>query len=102
MNATVSANTSHNVQPLQGVVLKQRFCNRNEAVAADVIVLLQKYKNDSDIKHSCNIKKLSPTHYAKRLHGAVGSHGLCNKTSAVCSDVIVALQKNCGSVEFRK
>jgi hypothetical protein len=33
---------THNVQPPQGVVLKQRFCNNNEADGADIIVVLQK------------------------------------------------------------
>jgi hypothetical protein len=33
------------VQPLQGAVLKQRFCNRNKAIGADLIVVLQKIKS---------------------------------------------------------
>jgi hypothetical protein len=50
----------------------------------------------------CNIKTLCATHKEQSLHGAVGSHRLCNAKSAIGADVISVLQKNCGSVEFTK
>ena len=42
------------------------------------------------------------SHKAQRLQGAVGPHSICNGTSAGVADLIAVLQKNCGSVEFRK
>jgi hypothetical protein len=54
------------------------------------------------IKLLCNIGKISATHKEQLLHGAVAAHGVCDATSAVGAQVVVALQKNCGSVEFGK
>jgi hypothetical protein len=90
------------VQKLQGVVLAQRFCNNNKAIGADFVRVLQKKKSRSKIKHLCNIKKISATHKVQRIHGAVVSHSLCNVTGTIGANVVVTLQKNCGSVEFRK
>jgi hypothetical protein len=47
-------------------------------------------------------RKKSATHKVQSLHGAVCSHGVCDATSAVGAEVVAVLQKNCGSVEFRK
>jgi hypothetical protein len=93
---------THNIQPLQGAVLEQRFCNRNKAIGANAIVPLTKNKIMIENKTFMQHRKKSATHKPQPLHSAVGSHGVCDATSAVGAEVVVALQKNCGSVEFRK